>query len=203
MMDGPAMDCRIHTERLTLREFTTDDVDAAFALVGDDRVTAWLSFDSRTRDAARAMVEGVIDRRRKASREEYYLAVVTNEVDTVVGFVRLGMTGVRAAKLGYAVAADHWGRGYAREATGAVIDFGFRELGLHRISAAIGPENSASIKIADSTGMAYEGRIRDHVFTNGRWRDSLLYAVLDEEWTSRHPAVGSVGPAVRDPTACR
>lgn len=30
--------------------------------------------------------------------------------------------------------------------------------------------------------MRYEGRIRDHVFTNGAWRDSLLYAVLAHDW---------------------
>ncbi|GAB1690300.1 GNAT family N-acetyltransferase [Krasilnikovia sp. M28-CT-15] len=59
-----------------------------------------------------------------------------------------------------------------------MIEFGFKELRLHRISAAIGPDNAASIAVAERLGMQYEGRIRDHVFTNGAWRDSLLYAVL-------------------------
>lgn len=74
------------------------------------------------------------------------------------------------------------GHGYATDAARTLTDFGFRELGLHRISAAIGPDNGGSIVVAERLGMKYEGRIRDHVFTNGAWRDSLLYAVLVDEW---------------------
>lgn len=47
---------------------------------------------------------------------------------------------------------------------------------------AIGPDNAASIAVATKLGMQYEGRIRDHVYTNGAWRDSLLYSVLSDEW---------------------
>ena len=93
------------------------------------------------------------------------------------------LTGVKAAKLGYTIRADRWGKGYATDATQRMIRFGFQELGLHRISAAIGPDNAASIAVARKLGMQYEGRIRDHVFTNGAWRDSDLYAVLEFQWT--------------------
>lgn len=64
-----------------------------------------------------------------------------------------------------------------------MMDFGFRELKLHRISVAMGPDNTASITAARRPGMTYEGRIRDHVYTNGQWRDSLLYSVLAHEWS--------------------
>ena len=91
---------------------------------------------------------------------------------------------VKAAKLGYAIRADRWGKGYATDAARRMIDFGFVELRLHRISAAIGPDNAASIAVVGKLGMKYEGRIRDHVFTNGAWRDSLLYSVpSSNEWT--------------------
>ncbi len=63
-----------------------------------------------------------------------------------------------------------------------MIRFGFNDLGLHRISAAIGPDNGASITIATKLGFNYEGRLRDHVYTNGAWRDSLLYSLLEDEW---------------------
>jgi RimJ/RimL family protein N-acetyltransferase len=91
---------------------------------------------------------------------------------------------VRAAKLGYAIRADRWGKGLATDATRRLIEFGFGKLGLHRISAAIGPDNAASVAVVRKLGMQYEGRIRDHVFTNGVWRDSLLYAILQHEWTT-------------------
>lgn len=167
--------------RVTLREFSAEDVDAAFALVGDDRVTRWLSFDSRTRGQAAAMIDGVIERAQHEPRTEYYLAV-TSSHDEVIGFARLGLDGVQAAKLGYATASAHWGKGYALDACRLLVAFGFQELNLHRISAAIGPDNQRSIAIAERLGMTYEGRIRHHVFTNGAWRDSLLYSILADEW---------------------
>lgn len=165
---------------VALREFTMSDLRAVVTIVGDDRVTSWLSFDSRDSQQAEAMLSGIIERAHDENRSEYYLAVESGA--EIVGFVRLGLAGVRAAKLGYAVKADSWGRGYATEAASIAVDFGFRQLGLHRISAAIGPNNRASVAIVKRLGFSYEGRIRDHVHTNGHWRDSLLYSVLVDEW---------------------
>jgi [ribosomal protein S5]-alanine N-acetyltransferase len=172
--------------RVTLREFCEDDLDAVLGIVADDRVTRWLSFDSRTRAQAIQMLSGVVERAQLEPRTEYYLAVVLDDA-TLIGFERLGLSGVQAAKLGYAVAAEYWGHGYAVDATRLIIDFGFRELGLHRISAAIGPDNAASVAVAHRLGMTYEGRLRDHVFTNNTWRDSLLYSLLEHEWSAGSP----------------
>jgi ribosomal-protein-alanine N-acetyltransferase len=166
--------------RITLREFHTDDLDAVHSLIGDDRVTRWLSFDSRTREQAAAMLDGVIQRTQEQPRTEYYLAATLAD-SSLIGFARLGLTGVQAAKLGYAIAADAWGNGYATEATQLIINFGFDELGLHRITAAIGPDNTRSIALAHHLGMQHEGRLREHVFTNNAWRDSELYSILENE----------------------
>lgn len=94
-----------------LREFTGADEEAVAGIVGDDRVTDFLSFDSRTREQSAAMLAGVIDRSGIRPRVEFYLAVEPLAGPPLVGFVRLALSGVRAAKLGYAIAADHWGRG--------------------------------------------------------------------------------------------
>src|ERR1700754_1494608 len=89
---------------VTLREFCHDDIDDAFHIVGDDRVTTWLSFDSRSPAATTDMITGAIDRARYEPRTEYNLAV-TDEIDALIGFARLGLAGVKAAKLGYAIRA--------------------------------------------------------------------------------------------------
>lgn len=49
-----------------------------------------------------------------------------------------------------------------------MITFAFRVLGLHRITAAIGPYNAPSIAVAKRLGFTWKGRLCDHVFTNGR-----------------------------------
>lgn len=167
--------------RTTLRDFRLDDADDTAAIIGDDRVTHWLSFDSRPHEAAVAMMERAIETAKENPRVEYYLGITATGDDTIIGFVRLALGGVRAAKLGFAVNADHWGNGHARNAALAVIRYGIDELGLHRITAAVGPENKRSLRLVESIGFTYEGRLRDHVFTNGNWRDSLLYSLLADE----------------------
>jgi RimJ/RimL family protein N-acetyltransferase len=171
----------------SLREFQLEDADDVLAIVGDDRVTTWLSFDSRSHEQALAMVRGAVERAHLDPRDEYYLAITRRDDDQLVGFIRLALGGVQAAKLGYAIAADHWGHGYATDAARQMLGFGFGTLGLHRVSAAIGPSNLSSIAVVKRLGFAYEGRIRHHVRTNGDWRDSLLYSILADEWTHANP----------------
>ncbi len=172
------------TPRLVVREFTLDDVDDVLAVVGDERVTRWLSFDSRDRTAAVAMVTDIVARAGQADRAEYYLAVEVAEAAggrQVIGFVRLARNG-HAAKLGYAIRHEMWGRGLAVEAVRALVSYGFDDLDLHRITAAIGPANSASVKVVSTLGFDYEGLLRCHVRTSDGWRASLLFSVLRDEW---------------------
>ena len=139
--------------------------------------------------AAERYLADAIARAQLDARPDYYVGIVENEPPgELVGFVRLGLGGHQAADLGYAIRYDRWGRGYATEASRAMLDFGFRVLGLHRISAACGPENRASQRVVEHLGMQPEGRIRDHVFTNGAWRDSLTYSLLEHEWLSSDDA---------------
>jgi RimJ/RimL family protein N-acetyltransferase len=96
---------RVVGGQIVLREFTLDDVDDGLAIIGDDAVTTWLSFDSRDRAQAVAMIEGTITRAQQEPRTEFYLGVTKRDDDRVVGFARIGLSGVQAGKLGYAIAA--------------------------------------------------------------------------------------------------
>jgi ribosomal-protein-alanine N-acetyltransferase len=167
---------------LTLRDFHDGDLDGILALVGDDRVTHNLSFDTKDEPAALAYLDAAVERAQTNPRPDYFLAVIENSSGVLVGFVRLGLTGIRAADLGYGLRHACWGRGYGTEAARMMIAFGFQQLKLHRIAAQIGPDNVASQRLAERLGMQPEGRIRDHVFTNGAWRDSLTYSLLENEW---------------------
>jgi ribosomal-protein-alanine N-acetyltransferase len=164
-----------------LRDLTVEDFDDFFAIVGDDRVTSWMAFDSHTPESGRTMLDSILERSGREDRPDYMLAVTRLDDDHVIGFIRLAPGVHQGAKLGYAIGADHWGRGYATDASRTILKFAFGDLGLHRVSAAIGPENLASVAVVKRLGFSYEGRLRDHVFTNNAWRDSLLYSLLADE----------------------
>jgi RimJ/RimL family protein N-acetyltransferase len=172
----------------TLREFRTSDLDDYLAIAGDDRVTAWMAFDSYDRAKAAEVLAGIIERSARADRPDHMLAVTRRGDDHLIGFARIAPSGPWAAKLGYAIHADHWGRGYATDAARVMLRFAFTTQGRHRVTAAIGPENEASIAVVKRLGFSYEGHLRDHVFTNGEWRDSLLYSLLQHEYADASPA---------------
>lgn len=169
---------RIPANGISLREFRLNDADHALSIVGDERVTRSLSFSSRNREETQRMLAAAIASSQALPRAEYYLAVAQPITDRVIGFTRLALGGTSAAKLGYAIHADYWHRGYATSAARALCNFGFGTLGLHRITAATAPDNVASSAVLKHLGFSPEGRLRDHIYKNGSWRDSLLFSLL-------------------------
>ena len=87
----------------------------------------------------------------------------------------------QSARLGYWVGKNYTGRGFARAAVEAVSKFCFTDLGLHRIEAAVQPDNQASIKVLQATHFSFEGTARGLLKINGAWRDHDIYAKLSHD----------------------
>ena len=85
------------------------------------------------------------------------------------------------AELGYWIAEPFWHQGYATEAAGGAIKFGFEELGLHKIMANHLPENTASGKVMINNGMVKEGVLKDHIRKNGKYETLVQYGILKSE----------------------
>jgi ribosomal-protein-alanine N-acetyltransferase len=81
-----------------------------------------------------------------------------------------------AAHLGYSVDAGEEGAGIGTEAVGAVVDFAFATLRLHRIMANYQPSNERSARLLRRLGFVPEGFARDYLFIAGAWRDHVLTA---------------------------
>jgi len=62
-------------------------------------------------------------------------------------------------ELGWAVAREHWGRGYALEAAKAARDYAFRNLQWQRLVSYVHPDNSRSIRLAERLGARPAGSI--------------------------------------------
>ncbi|MGW2415433.1 GNAT family N-acetyltransferase [Streptomyces tubercidicus] len=170
--------------RLQLRELTSDDVDAVHAIYGDAEATRHLSFEPRTHEQVGEIVARSIASSGEQPRTEYALGVVRQEEGDLVGFARLALDphAQKAATIGFALRSHTWGAGLGTETVHLMCALGFNHLGLHRIWAARAPLNTASAKTLLRAGMTEEGRIREHVFVRGAWRDSITYSVLDHEW---------------------
>ena len=87
----------------------------------------------------------------------------------------------QSAKLGYWIGEQYARNGFARAAVAEVSRFGFEKLGLHRIEAAVQPDNAASIRVLEAVGFGYEGKARGYLKIDGQWRDHLVYAKLSND----------------------
>jgi ribosomal-protein-alanine N-acetyltransferase len=89
------------------------------------------------------------------------------------------------AVIGYVISRPYWGRGIATRAVGAMLRWGFEQLGLNRIEATINPDNARSIRVAEKLGFTREGRLRDYRRMPGGFRDCYIYGLLRREWQAR------------------
>ncbi|MBE6613159.1 MAG: GNAT family N-acetyltransferase, partial [Ruminococcaceae bacterium] len=97
------------------------------------------------------------------------------------GFTTLDFAN-NAAEVGYVLNPAYWGMGIAPEAVRRVIDFGFRELNVHRIEAKYMVENARSRRVMEKVGMTFEGVKRASMYIKGEYRDIGYCAILADEF---------------------
>jgi RimJ/RimL family protein N-acetyltransferase/ubiquinone/menaquinone biosynthesis C-methylase UbiE len=175
----------IETERQILRDFVAEDFDALHAITSDPEVMRFMFHGARTAERQRAMLDEVIVSQREAPRRRYELAVVRRADGRLLGSVDLTPDEPGVADLGYLLGREAWGQGYATEAARTMVAAGFDQLGLHRIFATCDVNHTASARVLEKAGLRRDGVLRGHTFASGRWWDSYLYAVLEDEWRTR------------------
>lgn len=108
-----------------------------------------------------------------------------DDVETVIGTVNFSNV-VRGAahfcNLGYDLDEQSQGKGLMREALETAIPYVFENLNMHRIMANYMPTNERSGKLLRRLGFAVEGYARDYLLINGKWRDHVLTAMVNEDW---------------------
>lgn len=87
----------------------------------------------------------------------------------------------QSCEVGYKFDQNYWHHGYASEALLKCMNIAFYELNLHRITAYIMPDNTASIRLAERTGFEREGTARKFALIRGIWEDHAVYSILRPE----------------------
>jgi RimJ/RimL family protein N-acetyltransferase len=181
-------DYPLKTARLTLRPFVMGDLDALHDIQSRPEVTRYLLYDARDRGQVRKVLEERIQADFVA-RDALNLAVVLPETGALIGDVVLFLRSRehRQGEIGYVFHPDYGGRGYATEATRALLGLGFEHYGLHRIVGRLDARNTASARLLERLGMRREAHLVQNEFIKGEWTDELVYAMLEDEWRSLLP----------------
>jgi RimJ/RimL family protein N-acetyltransferase len=176
----------ICTARLLLREFRDADFGDVHDYAADPTVARFMDWGPNAHEQTVEFMDRKRLEQAQWPRDEVTLAVEHLADRRVIGSVRLAasdrpnLTG----DIGYSFNSAYWRQGYAAEAARALIEVGFRILGLHRIWAECDVQNVGSWGVMEKLGMRREALIRDGKLIKGVWRDRYVYAVLSGEWIS-------------------
>lgn len=174
---------------VVLRPVVDGDLGPLLVLFGDaDRMRFWGHAPLASRAEAEEYVEGI--RRGAAMGTLLQWAVCEGEpgrtddgaADVCPLLGTCTLAGVdpthRRAELGVALLPEAMGRGLATAAARAAIDYGFEELGLHRITADADPRNASALALLERLDFRREGVLREHYRHGEEWQDGVLFGLL-------------------------
>jgi RimJ/RimL family protein N-acetyltransferase len=149
----------IETKRLLLRHLKASDLSALERILGDAEVMEFSDSGPLGRDRVQAWL---VDQMEGYDKQIGLgiLAVIRKSDSDLIGccgltvFTDIG--GVSETEVGYRLAREAWGNGYATEAACAVRDYAFSELNQARLVSLIEPSNKRSIRVAEKLGMHFE-----------------------------------------------
>lgn len=181
-------DLPVLTDRLSLRVLDMADLDAYAELNTIPDVVRFLYWDVLTRAESAAKLERFGGKASIAAEgDALSLALDLRQTGEMVGHLVLAWTSEahRAGEVGYVIHPRHAGRGYATEATHALLALGFDGLHLHRMVARADARNVASVRVMERAGLRREALFRENEWVKGEWTDEVVYALLEDEWRAR------------------
>lgn len=173
----------LKTERLLLRDFVRGDFADFYAATQDEAYRQFYAESELAQPFWERIFERILASASAEPRRSYQLAVCLPEGTLI------GTCGVRTediehmqASYGCAIRREYWGQGLALEASRHLITFCFSHLPLHRIYAETNSENIRARRLAEKLGMRLEGELHQNRFFRGRWWNTVIYAVVEQEW---------------------
>ncbi|MBP0725373.1 GNAT family N-acetyltransferase [Bacillus sp. RG28] len=173
------------SKRVVLREIKEKDWVDVHKYASNEIVCQFQPWGPNTEIESKTFVKEAIEDAEKEPRTRFVFAIIEKKNEIMIGSVEFNIRDVRnrTGEIGYIVNPDYWGKGFATEAANLILAFGFQHFNLHRIYATCDPRNIASSKVLEKICMTKEGRLREDLLLKEGWRDSLLYSILEQEWT--------------------
>lgn len=165
----------LETERLILRPLDEIDAGEIFAMRSDADVMRFIRETQKNRSESVDWIKLVSSRWQ--SERTGFCAMIKKRGGAFVGWCgvwRLDETG--ETEIGYAVAKDFWGKGFASEAARRFLQYAFAELDAEKVVAVARPENAASLRVMEKIGMSF--------VKNGKFYNQNLtqYAITRREF---------------------
>lgn len=174
----------IRTERLLIRDFRPEDADDVQLYGGDPEVARFMDWGPNTPEETVAFIARSLKEQAAWPRLDHGFAIARLETGQVIGSIGFHLRDweSRTVEMGYCLRRDHWRKGLTAEAARAMLAAAFGRLGLRRVFATCDVRNTGSYRVMERVGMRREGEFRQDRVVKGALRDTLLYAILADEF---------------------
>jgi [ribosomal protein S5]-alanine N-acetyltransferase len=174
----------LQTERLEIKELSLTDLEEIHQLHSLPETDEFntLGIPATIQTTEFLLIEW-IGQQNAIPRTSYTFCIKLIGENKFIGLIalNLGKLHFKTAEAWYKIHPAYWRQGYTTEALKKIIEFGFFNLGLHRIEAGCAVENIASVKTLEKVGMIREGSKREVLPIRGKWVDNYFYSILEKD----------------------
>jgi RimJ/RimL family protein N-acetyltransferase len=174
----------LENEIIAFRDLKGSDWVDVHQYASQEIVCQYQPWGPNTEEESQSFVNQALIDSSKEPQSRFVFAIVHKKDASMIGCGEINIRDFqnKAGEISYIVNPAYWGKGIATDVARLLLDFGFKNLHLHRIFATCDPKNIGSSKVLEKCGMMFEGRIRHDLLMKDGWRDSLLYSMLEHEF---------------------
>ncbi len=177
----------IETERLILRRFEyADDESMLKYWVADEKIQSMYSEPVySTKEAVGELLDRYIGSYEK--NNYYRWAIIEKISDACIGQIAYFLvdSNNHFAEIEYCIGSDFQCRGFATEATKAIMAYGFDKIHLHKIQICTKTINQPSKRVIEKCGFTYEGTLRDYFYMNAEYVGRMYFSMLRKEFEDK------------------
>lgn len=171
------------TERLFIRPLLIEDKASVFKYRSDSESNKYQSWIPREIEDVEVFIQNVSNEI-NVPETWFQFVILEKQTNVLIGDIGIHFMDSenKQVEVGCTLNCDYQGNGYATESLRTIIDYLINTLDKHRVIASIDPRNSNSIRLVERLGFRKEAHFVESFFSNGKWLDDLVYALLAREW---------------------
>ena len=177
----------LETDRLILRDYQEADFESYYQLKSDSKTMYYLQdIQLHSQEEALADFRKVLADQDSPERQFFFFHIETKDTHEQVGsigYTVMSQTPVgKLVNLGYFTYPRFWGQGYTSEAVKAVLEYGFTQGNVYRVTTGCLSENRGSERVMQKCGLIKEAEHVDYEWHDGKMKTRLEYRLLRQEW---------------------